>query len=84
VQGTCEKNKEALDGVHEDMSLASRILEDTFSSPWPRGQGYILGFGLGLESQVLALALPSVSFLDSITVREVEWREWKGAWGQSP
>jgi len=23
------------DGVLEDMSLASRVLEDTFSSPWP-------------------------------------------------
>ena len=25
------------DGVLEDMSLASRILEDNFYSPWPRG-----------------------------------------------
>jgi len=25
------------DGVLEDMSLASRVLEDTFSSPWPCG-----------------------------------------------
>ena len=26
---------EVSDGVLEDMSLASRVLEDTFSSPWP-------------------------------------------------
>jgi len=39
------------DGVLEDMSLASRVLEDTFSRPWP----WPRVLGLGLESQVLGL-----------------------------
>jgi len=36
------------DGVLEDMSLASRILEDNFYSPWPWPwpRGYVLGLGL--------------------------------------
>ena len=39
------------DGVLEDMSLASRILEDNFYSPWA------LGLGLGLVGYVLGLGL---------------------------
>jgi len=35
-------------GVLEDMSLASRVLEDTFSSPWswPCLESQVLGLGL--------------------------------------
>jgi len=32
---SCLKTLENSDGVHKDMSLASRILEDTFCSSWP-------------------------------------------------